>query len=126
MSISKPMLKEVRKDIEAALKAVEAKHGLNLDLGSMTFTENSFTTKLSASVVSADGIDQGKKTEWERNAPMFGLDKDLFGKTFSMNGNQYEITEIKPRSRKYPVIGKDLKTGKSFKFAADTVSSLTK
>jgi hypothetical protein len=41
-----------------------------------------------------------------------------------MNGKTYAITGIKPRSFKYPIIGKELNGTKTFKFSAEGVKKM--
>ena len=41
----------------------------------------------------------------------------MFGKKFTLRNNTFTITELKPRSSRYPVIAEDA-NGKSYKFTA--------
>jgi hypothetical protein len=43
---------------------------------------------------------------------------------FDFRGDKYEITDIKTKNRKYPVIATEIRTKKSYKFSVDTVKKL--
>jgi hypothetical protein len=44
--------------------------------------------------------------------------------SFELKGSNYEITDIKTKNRKYPVIAIETRTKKSYKFSVDTVKRL--
>jgi len=123
MAITKAQLQTIRQDIAAALKSVEAKHSINLDLGNIGYTANEFHGKLTGSTVSASGVDEAKEAKWKQYAPRFGLATNLFGKQFTQKGKKFTITEISPRSSKYPVIVEDA-AGNGYKFTASAINSL--
>ena len=54
-------------------------------------------------------------------ATMVGLADVEFGARFEIQGTTYSICGLKPRSRKYPVLAKQIPTGKTYKFAVDSV-----
>jgi hypothetical protein len=118
--LTKTQLRAIREDIAKALATVEAKHSMKLNLGSIGFTANEFHGKLTGSVIGVNGVDEGKKIKWDFNASRFGLTPDMFGKKFILRNNTFTITELKPRSSRYPVIAEDV-NGKSYKFTAISV-----
>ena len=69
-----------------------------------------------------EGFDgkSGEQVKWERNCFMFGLHEKMFGKTFSFGGEIFTITGIRPKARKNPVLGTNVR-GKVFVFPADVV-----
>ncbi len=109
-------MKAVRNDLNEALKAVEAKHGITFTIGNIGYSSSDFRCTLKAVAGSAD---EAKLIEWDKYCTKFGLMPDLFGKSFSVNGDVFVIDSIKPRAKKYPVIGS--KDGKLYKFPASTV-----
>lgn len=50
MTFTKENLSTIRADLNIALAEVAAKHGITLDIGNISFNENSFTAKLSAAI----------------------------------------------------------------------------
>lgn len=83
-------LKTIRADLEAALAAVSAKHGIALSTGSISFNANSFTTKVTAVVANtATGATvDTQEVKWaaafNKNYPFTGLNKTDLGKTISI------------------------------------------
>jgi len=121
--ITKQKIQEMRKDINEALKAVAEKHNCTISGGNANYTTDSFSIKLSVVEKSSDGSTVTKEQlDWKSNAKFFGLDVELLGKSVKLNdGTNYEIIGLKPRSRKYPVLGKNLSNGKTFKLPAESV-----
>lgn len=119
-------IKALRKDINAALEAVLAKHGLTADLGNIRFGATDFRCKLNVEVASNTGLGSVADTtaanerKFKAHAWKFGLTGDEFGKTFKSRGTRFTIIEINPRAKKrggYPVIAKNAR-GTEYKFAA--------
>jgi len=122
--ITRTKIQDMRKDIEEALQAVAEKHNCTIKAGNASFNEDSFKLKLEIVENSSDGstVTQAQ-VDWKANASSFGLDVDLLGKTVILQNSNYEIVGLKPRSRKYPVLGKDLSNGKIYKFPALSVKN---
>jgi hypothetical protein len=104
MSITKTQLKAIRSDIAKALAEVEAKHGITLDLGSISYQDNSFHGKLSGSVVGDNGEDLAAKSNWEAKFRRYGLNKEWFGKSFKSGNDTFTISGLNSRASKRPVI----------------------
>jgi len=61
-SFDKQNLKQIRADIDAALKAVEDKYGMKVSLGSIRFDANTFSGKLTAAVgKAAETTENGRR-----------------------------------------------------------------
>lgn len=105
-------VKQIRELLESTLSEKLGELGLSADIGSIRFGDSDFSCKLSVGLGSKDDAAQ---REWDKNAFKFGLKSEDFGKTFGYNNDLYEIVGIKPKSRKYPILGKD-SAGKTYKF----------
>ena len=103
--------------IEAALKQVEDQFGISIKIGGGRFSTNEFTTKIT--VTTGDGSDAAR-AKWNAYAFRFGLNDSDFGKTFTSNGEQFTITGLNPRRKKYPVSAVNSR-GTSYKFGAESV-----
>jgi hypothetical protein len=110
----------VSADAEEALEAVAAKFGLTLKRESGRFSHDSFTAKFTFAVVAADG--SGAPADFARKARMLGLPEDCYGKQFVTGTGTYEVTGLNLRAKKYPVLGKRVRDGKTFKFTAMAVN----
>ncbi len=113
----KSNLEQVRAVINAALKTAMADLGLSSSIAKITYGERDFHCKLT--VVCGSETDAARR-EFEKFAPLMGIDVDAFGKVFMVNGQMFEAVGIKPRSPKYPIIGED-ENGEKYKFSADVL-----
>lgn len=122
----KQEVRRIRVAIEDALEKVGNQYGVQIKGGSGSFSSNNLTLKLEASIVGENGEVKSKESEtFKLYAKMYGLDPTDLGKTFTTFSNKtFEITGLMTRSRKYPIIVKDVITGKGFKFAVLEVKSL--
>lgn len=116
-------LKTMRAEIDAALKAVGEKHGLNLQIGNIKFSANEFHTKLEVrtKTTSTGEAFDPYAAAWKRYCAGYGLPADGVGKTFtSFSGKKYTVRGINTKAAKYPVVvrGED---GKSYKFTVGEV-----
>jgi len=129
-SFSRYDVQTLRRDIDAALVAVAAKHGVNISLGNcrFTLTEARFAKlivhpKSIATIVTAGSssvVDSPEAREYQSLAYMFNLPKDGLGKTFMSLGKMFTIAGLKSSRRKYPVSAVS-STGRRFKFTAEQV-----
>ena len=129
-SFNRTNLKTLRSEIDAALEAVLAKHGLTADLGNIRFGATDFRCKLNVEVASTTGpasvadTDAAAERKFKAHAWKFGLTGDEFGKTFKSRGTAFTIIEINPRAKRggYPVIAKNAR-GTEYKFSAEHAKS---
>lgn len=122
MRISRDILKALRSEIDATLKEVGKKYSINLKAGNATFSDTNFTFKLEGAVITANGTILKKESEdFKRNAILYGLKPEDLGRRFQDNGRAFEITGLKPKASRYPILAKNLSTGQTFKFTSSHV-----
>jgi hypothetical protein len=124
---NKVNLKTIRADLNAALKAVEQKHGLTIQLGNIRYSEDDFRMQVKAFATGKGNVADPKEAariEFEKYAHRFGLIESDFGKKFTVGTITYTICGIKPRAKRYPVIAETAK-GTRYKFAASRVVGRT-
>jgi hypothetical protein len=102
MAITRQLLKDLRPEIEDALKGVSEKHGITMKLGNGHFGGLRGDYKLELTTAGEDGA-TAESQDFERHASAFGLRPEWYGKTFQGNGSTYTITAIYPRKRKMPI-----------------------
>lgn len=107
--MTRPEVKAMRKELEAALAAIEKKHGYKITIGNMTYKTNGFTAKLEGEST-ANGRNPDKEI-FEANCFRFGIPHTWFGKELKVKNTTYKIVGIKPRSRKYPLLLQNVATG---------------
>lgn len=67
MNNTKESMKQIRVDLTEAIKAVEAKHGIKIDLGGMSYNETSFRGTFSAvtqSSIPTDPVLEGVDSQY--------------------------------------------------------------
>lgn len=128
--VTRDMLKAFRADMDAAMKAVYDKHGLIGTLGKITFSENSFSGKieatlksgLPASVTSSNGCNVNFNTVFvkgvERHGYSYGslgkpVTVEKLGKKFIHAGLEYTFMGINQTG--HFAIGMQTRNGKSYK-----------
>ena len=126
--ITKTNLLQIRADIDAALKAVAAKHGIDFTLGRIVFNENEFRGKLTGVARGAAGLPAVAPVDPE----MLALAKNtwLFGPTFDIT-KEYKhptlgtvkVVGYNGKARKFPVIIDQVGTGKRYKTTVSTAKS---
>ncbi len=118
MTFTKSNLKTIRADIDAALAAVESKHGVKFSLGNIRYSINDFRCKfecVSTSDSQGNTVDP-KEENFKHDAFLVGVASDAFGKTFKSGRSNYKITGINTRRHKYPVSAIRVASGKGYKF----------
>ena len=121
-SLDRTAVRRINDDIQSALDAVAKRYGVQIKVGNSRFSNTNCTTKIDISTVNEGGTAMTKEaTDFNRFAASFGITKKL-GDTFEFRYDRYEITGLKPRSSKYPVLAKNLSNGKTFKFPASVIN----
>lgn len=121
-SLDRTAVRRINDDIQSALDAVAKRYGVQIKVGNSRFSNTNCTTKIDISTVNEGGTVMTKEaTDFNRFAANFGITKKL-GDTFDFRYDRYEITGLKPRSSKYPVLAKSLSNGKIFKFPANVIN----
>ncbi len=124
-SFDRSTMQEVRIILTEALNKIQKEHGVTLSVGTMRFTPNDFSCKLQGSVIGgADIVPKAKKYDsLTLLAFMSGYkgvmsDEDVNKefKTSEWAKDTYIILGCSHRSSKYPIIAKDKRTGKEYKF----------
>ena len=116
--ITRAFLKNIRDEINAALAPLAEKHGVAFHAGNASFQDHKATFKLEVMV---GGVEDAAKRDWDSCCSLYGFKPEDFGRTFWSGSDQFTICGIKPRSRKYPILGKS-KRGAVYKFARYSVN----
>jgi hypothetical protein len=103
-----------------AVREFEAKTGLKLDIGRITYNSKQLTTKLTVTIVEA-GInpeDAAQRQSIKDNGWKFGLTEEDYNKRIEFLGNVYSLKGIKSRKQRFPIVAKKESTGQMFKLPA--------
>lgn len=102
--------------IEAALKPLADELGIVITRKGGSFTAASFTMKIEAATVSADGAVRSRESEmFTHYAAVYGVKSDALGKTFRGRGKEFTVCGLNPRAHAMPVIATDAE-GRRYKF----------
>ena len=116
------LMQEARSKIDAALQAVGKELGIVIKCGRATFTSTNATMKLEFSAIGDSGeVISREAEEFKRCARLFGLDPSMLNQTFHINGKDYKVVGMSPRSRRYPVIVEHF--GKKYKMTASAINN---
>ena len=82
--------------------------------------------KLEITKANDDGKIMSKmEQDFRYHAKFEGLEADDFGAVFTtIDGDQYKIVGFKPRSPKYPIIARNIASGKNYKHSVSKVVTL--
>jgi len=120
-SFNRKNIRQINNELEAALKQVAEKYGIEVKLGNTRFTDDNFSTKVQVATIGQDGIAMSKEaTDFNRHKTALGINMEL-GQEFQRSGKTYTIVGLKPRSKKYPILAK-CSDGKRYKLPVDLVN----
>jgi hypothetical protein len=109
----------IREEIDAALADLSEQHGISINAGNATYSDNTITFKLELQIEGFDPL----KDAFEKSSEWFGLKPEDYGREFVKGVRLYKIVGLKPRNRKYPIICQDMKTGKHYKLPEAAVQA---
>ena len=119
--LDKPTVQYIRKRLQTVLTPLAKELGVSIDLGSCTYQTSNCRIQLKVSVLNPDGEPVTEEADaFKLSAKLFGFEPTDLGAEFVVQGQTYTICGLRPKSRKYPVIGRSV-NGKDYKFASRTV-----
>lgn len=106
MLIDRENAKKLHKEMNAAIKAVGDKYGLQFEEHSAKYSSESITGRFTLKAT-PDGTTP-EKHEWDKHCTMFGFKKEDFGREFIDTAKRrWVISGLKANSRKYPILVKN-------------------
>lgn len=95
--------------------------GLTLKAGKSQFSSSEATIGLRIELEPQDGLSPEERL-FQEMAPLFGLSFADYRRSFESAGEIFELIALKPRNRKYPLIGQNAR-GTCYKFPLEVLSS---
>ncbi len=119
--ITREKVLKIQNKIKAAIAEIEKEENVKIDFGTISFSSQRYQASMSVST-----LEKSEKVEsvLERTCRSVGFTQNVIGMTFDFRGDKYEITDIKTKNRKYPVIAFEIRTKKSYKFDVNTIKRL--
>lgn len=113
--------------VEAELVKVGKKFGVSFKYTGGTYNGSEFKLKILSMTLNKDGKVKDKRAEaFKQMAHMYGFKPSDLGKVFISGFRRMEIVGLNPSAHKYPIIAKDIATGKRFKYDDAMVKLLMK
>lgn len=119
MNFNKQGFDAFRADFQEAVKSVEEKHGVKIDIGGIRYGAYDFTTTMT--VTKSDGGVDGKRKIFEQQCGSYGFDKDDYEKEFTLDKKRFQLVGFNPKSPKNCCSIYCITDGKTYKCSAETV-----
>ncbi|MDA7862622.1 SprT-like domain-containing protein [Akkermansiaceae bacterium] len=113
---------EIQAEMMEAARKIGEKWGLQAEPVKGSFNERNFDLTLRLAPGIVDGRDPAEQ-DFAAYAGLFGLSEEDYGRYFTSQGKRYQLVALKPRNRKYPVIGVNAK-GQRYKFSREVLEEL--
>jgi len=125
--MTRDQAKKIHEAINTALQGIKIPGVYFTPVNSVSYGAGRVTARIEARMAAAateGGLSQGEIEEMEfaRHAAKFGLQATDYNRSFLVNGSSYKLCGIKPKSYKYPFIGKSQR-GARYKFTVVQVKS---
>jgi hypothetical protein len=111
----------IQAKIKLAIEQIEKEENVKIDFGGISFNPQKYNTQMS--VISLEKSEKVDKV-LETTCRGLGFTQNVIGMSFEFRGDKYEVSDIKTKNRKYPVIATEVRSKKSYKFSVDTVKRL--
>jgi hypothetical protein len=119
--ITREKILKIQNKIKEAIAQIEKDENVKIDFGALSFNPQKYSTSMTVST-----LEKSERVDsiLERTCRSIGFTQNTIGMSFELKGSNYEITDIKTKNRKYPVIAIETRTKKSYKFSVYTVKRL--
>lgn len=125
--ITNAVLKEFRKDFKEAVKDLEEKYNIEIEIGNITYSDHDFRGKLTCVEKGEDGL-SGNDAQLIRNhdrlCGLYNIPKDAIGKTFKHGKDEFKYLGLNEKKRKNPVILEKVSDGKRYKTTVESFLSI--
>jgi hypothetical protein len=113
--------KQIADAAHVALETVAAEFGVEINYNGGSYTEGSCIIKFEFAEI-REGVAMTRiAADFGRHAESFGLEASDLGREFMSNGQMFRIDGLNTRATKMPIAASAVKSGRSYKFGAETV-----
>ena len=119
--ITESKIRSIQKRIKEALSEIEKEENVKIDFSSISYNVAKYSTTMSVTT-----LDKNDKVDniFKSICKSLGFTQNIIGMQFYGTNGIYEITDIKTKNRKYPVIAKSVSNGVSYKFSVEHIKRL--
>lgn len=115
----RPTILSLQEKILEQLGPLAEELAITLSPGKSQFSSSQATIGLRVEIESDDGLSPEERL-FQQTAPLFGLTFEDYRRRFVSGGEVFELVALKPRNRKYPIIGQNAQ-GTSYKFPLEVL-----
>lgn len=117
MEFNKKDFMEFRENAKQALKEVESKFGIEINMGNISYSEEAFTCKLEAKRTDIDA----DFVNWKKNCVYYGLAEEDYDSIISIRNGKYKLKRFDNKKRKYPIIAENIIDNKMIGLTVEAV-----
>ena len=125
MNITRDEIKKFRTEFENAMKPLETKYNMKINLGSISFSQLEFHTKMTCTNLDEKGEKRVDEKFFDIMKDFLGFEGNLGDSYRGLNGITYTIVDLDSKKHKYPVIIKG-SDGKQYKNTVASVNAMLK
>lgn len=115
-SIERNTLTMLSTEVEAALKDLGDKYGIDLRYNGGNYGGSTGMIKVNLSVRDTGTGQSGDQAMFNAYASFVGISKEAFGKNFTYKGDTFKITGLRPNAPTYPIRAERIRDGKTYCF----------
>ena len=115
-------LRALRTDIETALASVATKHGIVLTYKSANYLPNNVNIKIEGATIGAGSVvNSSERDAFKYDAYLYCLKAEDLDKEITYAGEQFIITGLNRRRTRFPIVAKQVSTGRTRCLTAEGV-----
>ena len=118
--MNKEYFNNFRNDVREALKAVAEKYGVEINPTNIKYDDIDFTLTLEV-VRLVNGTSDANESLWSYYYKVYGFEREDYGKTIIMNNEEFKISGIDGKSKKYPIILTRVRDNKKYGYSIASV-----
>lgn len=122
--LTKDKLQQFRTAFEEAAKEIHDKTGIEVKLGSINYSENDFTVKLTGYEGQAPNEEEMYADAWRAYARSLGLEDLEVGSHFVFKGKTYRIIGLMLSSKAYPVVAVRSDNHQQYRFPVSKIKEV--
>ena len=118
--MNKEYFNNFRNDVREALKAVAEKYSVEINPTNIKCDDIDFTLTLEV-VRLVNGTSDANESLWSYYYKVYGFERKDYGKTVIMNNEEFKISGIDSKSKKYSIILTRVRDNKKYRYSIASV-----
>lgn len=118
--MNKEYFNNFRNDVREALKAVAEKYGVEINPTNIKYDDIDFTLTLEV-VRLVNSTSNANESLWSYYYKVYGFEREDYGKIVVINNEEFKISGIDGKSKKYPIILTRVRDNKKYGYSIASV-----